>query len=150
FRVWAPNATRVTVIGAFNEWNDGADTLSPRGDQSGIWEGSASGVKRGDSYKYRITGPGGRYTVDKADPFGAFSEVPPRTASRVWTLEYDWHDAEWMNNRASRNALDAPISIYEVHLGSWRRGEGNRMLSYREIAEPLADYARDIGYTHVE
>jgi len=150
FAVWAPNATRVSVIGAFNGWNERAHALIARPDGSGIWEAQVSGVQRGDSYKYRIVGPDGKYTVDKADPFALLAENPPSTASRVWTLDYDWRDSEWMRTRGARNALDAPHATYEVHLGSWRRGDGNRMLSYREIAGPLADYALDMGYTHVE
>ena len=150
FRVWAPNASRVAVFGAFNDWSPEANALSPRSDGSGIWEGRVAGVERGHSYKFRVVGADGKYAIDKADPFAVYAEVPPSTASRAWTLEFDWEDGEWMAGRAARNALDAPMAIYEVHLGSWRRGEGNRMLSYGEIAQPLADYVREMGYTHVE
>ncbi len=150
FRVWAPNASGVAVIGEFNGWDANAHPMAPRADGCGIWETTVAGVKRGDAYKFRIVGGDGRCLIDKADPFALCAEVPPLTASRAWTLEYDWGDAEWMATRRARNALDAPFSIYEVHLGSWRRGEGNRLPTYREIAQPLAEYVRDQGFTHVE
>jgi 1,4-alpha-glucan branching enzyme len=148
FRVWAPNARRVSVIGAWNGWDAAADPLAPRADASGIWEGTVAAVARGDAYKFRIVTAQGEET-DKADPFALFGEVPPSTASRAWTLDYDWEDDGWMGSRRARNALDAPMSIYEVHLGSWRR-EGNRLPTYRDIAQPLADYVRAHGFTHVE
>jgi 1,4-alpha-glucan branching enzyme len=150
FAVWAPNASRVAVIGSFNAWNATANPLVPRPDGSGVWEGTAPGVARGDTYKYRVVSSDGRYEMDKADPFALYAEVPPLTASRVWTLDYEWGDAAWMAERRARNALDAPISIYEVHLGSWRRDEPGRLPTYRDIAVPLAEYARDQGFTHVE
>ena len=150
FRVWAPNASAVSVVGEFNAWNTASHRLTPRNDNSGVWEGDVAGVGRGDAYKFRIVSADGSYTMDKADPFAKCTEVPPLTASRAWTLEYDWGDAAWMATRRARNALDAPISIYEVHIGSWRRGDENRLLTYREIAQPLAEYVRDCGFTHVE
>jgi 1,4-alpha-glucan branching enzyme len=150
FRVWAPNASVVSVIGEFNAWNSDTHRLAPRDDDSGVWEGEVAGVDRGDAYKFRIVSADGRYTMDKADPFARFAEAPPLTASRAWTLEYEWGDGDWMTTRRAHNALDAPISIYEVHLGSWRRGDGNRLLTYREIAHPLAEYVRAHGFTHVE
>ena len=150
FRVWAPNASRVAVIGAFNNWDDDAHQMTARADGCGIWEATIAGVKRGDAYKFHVAGSDGRYTMDKADPFAVCAEAPPQTASRAWTLEYAWGDAEWMQTRRARNALDAPFSIYEMHLGSWRRGADNRMLGYAEIAHPLAEYLRDHGFTHVE
>ena len=151
FAVWAPNARAVSVVGDWNAWDGERSKLDARWDGSGVWEGFVPGVERGHAYKYHIAGPNG-YEVDKADPFGIYAEVPPRTASRVWDLDYAWQDEEWMQHRRHRNALDAPISVYEVHLGSWRRvaEDGDRWLSYREIAEPLAQYARDMGFTHVE
>ena len=149
FGVWAPNATLVSVMGEFNDWNVHAHPLSQRADGSGIWEGFVAGVTRGQAYKYHIVSGHG-YEVDKADPFAFSSEVPPSTASRAWSLEYVWNDASWMETRRSHNALDAPLSVYEVHLGSWRRADGNRFLSYRELAQPLAEYARDMGFTHIE
>jgi 1,4-alpha-glucan branching enzyme len=150
FAVWAPNARRVSVIGEFNGWDPRVHPLAARRDGSGVWQGFAPGIARGQSYKYRVVSAYNDYEVDKADPFGVFSEVSPQTASRAWTLEYDWNDGDWMVNRRARNALDAPMSIYEVHLGSWRRGEGNRFLTYRELAHELASYVRDMGFTHVE
>ena len=151
FAVWAPNAERVRVIGDWNDWLGDAHELAPIG-SSGIWAGFLPGVRRGAAYKYRIDARGGGYRVDKADPFAVHAEVAPHTASRVWTLEYDWDDEKWMKERAARGALAAPVSTYEVHLGSWRRvpEEGNRSLSYRELAEYLPDYAARMGFTHVE
>ncbi len=142
FRVWAPSAERVEVVGDFSEWDGGTD-LHPDG--SGVWSGKVAGVVRGDVYKYRITGANGT-TFDKADPVAFKAEEPPRTGSIVWDLAYEWDDSEWMRSRAERNALDAPISIYELHLGSWRYDPGG----YRSIAVQLADYVVDLGFTHVE
>jgi 1,4-alpha-glucan branching enzyme len=150
FRVWAPGAGSVAVIGAFNGWDAGTHPMAPRADGSGIWEATIAGVQRGDAYKFRVVADDGRYVMDKADPFALCTEAPPLTASRAWTLEYDWGDAEWMATRRARNALDAPVSIYEVHLGSWRRGDDGSLPTYRGIAQPLAEYARDQGFTHVE
>ncbi len=150
FGVWAPNASRVAVIGAFNGWDANANPLSPRHDGSGIWEGTVSGVARGDAYKFRIVSANGRYEIDKSDPFALYAEKSPSTASRAWTLDYDWDDAAWMAGRHARNALDAPMSIYEVHLGSWRRDQEDRLPTYRDIAEPLAEYVSGQGFTHVE
>src|SRR5579862_888638 len=149
FRVWAPNAAQVSVIGDFNGWKGDANPLGVRWDGTGIHEGTVRGVTRGQAYKYRIVTREGAL-LDKADPFAFYAEVAPRTASRVWTLDYDWGDGEWMSSRRSRNALDAPISIYEVHFGSWRRSDASRPPSYREIAQPLADYMIEHGFTHVE
>ena len=150
FSVWAPNAQKVSVIGEWNGWNPQADVMQARGDHSGIWEGWSSYVRRGQTYKYRIESNHHGYVVDKADPFAFYGEAPPAKASRVWTLDYEWRDQEWMGRRQQANALDTPCATYEMHLGSWRRGEGNRMLGYREIAEPLADYVAGMGFTHVE
>ena len=149
FRVWAPNAARVSVIGEWNGWDAGAHPLEGRQDGTGIWEGGVRGVVRGQAYKYRIVTRDG-VALDKADPFALYAEIPPATASRAWTLDYDWHDAAWMASRHARNALDAPMSIYEVHLGSWRRDDPARLPTYRDIAQPLADYACAQGFTHVE
>ena len=149
FAVWAPNAAAVSVIGDWNGWQSGADALAARGDSSGIWEGEVSAVRRGQAYKYHITSRVHGFRVEKADPYGVLCEVPPATASRVWTLEYDWQDAAWMAERGRRNGLDAPMSIYEMHPGSWRRKDG-RFLNYRELGVALADYASDMGFTHVE
>ena len=150
FAVWAPNARRVAVIGEFNDWRDDAHPLAPRGDGSGLWQGFVPGVARGAAYKYRIESARERFTTDKADPFALFAQRPPETASRAWTLDYQWGDAQWMATRAAANALDAPMAIYELHLGSWRRGPDGAFLGYREIAHALADYVRESGFTHVE
>ncbi|HSD55225.1 MAG TPA: 1,4-alpha-glucan branching protein GlgB [Burkholderiales bacterium] len=150
FGVWAPNARSVSVIGEFNGWDSGAHPLQPRGDGSGVWEGDARAVARGQAYKFQIVSAAGDFSTAKADPFAFCAETPPETASRAWSLEYEWGDADWMARRRPANALDAPMSTYEVHLGSWRRGEGNRLLSYREVAEQLAEHARNMGFTHVE
>jgi 1,4-alpha-glucan branching enzyme len=152
FAVWAPNAAGVAVVGDFNGWDRRASPLAPRADSSGIWEGLVPGAGPGALYKYHIASRHGGYTADKSDPYAFRTEVPPRTASVVWDLSFEWHDEEWMRRRAAANALDAPWSIYEVHLGSWRRipEENNRFLSYRELAPQLADYASDLGFTHVE
>jgi 1,4-alpha-glucan branching enzyme len=151
FAVWAPNAERVSVIGQFNEWNKQAHQLRPRG-TSGIWQGFVPGVEQGAAYKYHIVSRGGGYEVDKADPFAFFHECSPGRASIVWELAYDWNDQAWRESLAARNRLDAPMSIYEMHLGSWRRKrqEGNRSLNYRELAYDLADHVKRLGFTHVE
>jgi 1,4-alpha-glucan branching enzyme len=150
FAVWAPNARRVAVIGDFNGWNADAHPLRVRGDGSGLWESFVPGVKRGDGYKFRIVSTRDAFTSDKADPFALYAQTPPETASRAWTLEYEWGDGDWMAARRAANALDAPISIYEVHLGSWRRADGGGFLGYRETAHALAEHVRSLGFTHVE
>ena len=152
FAVWAPNAKRVSAIGEWNGWNQDAHPLSARWDGSGVWEGFVPGVAHGQAYKYFIESRVGGYQVDKADPFAFFAEEPPRTGSRAWKLGHEWGDAAWMQARGSANGLDAPMSIYEMHLGSWRRvpEDANRSLGYREMAKPLAEYVREMGFTHVE
>jgi 1,4-alpha-glucan branching enzyme len=147
FAVWAPNADSVSVIGDWNGWDPATNQLSPRG-VSGIWEGFVEGVGSGIAYKYRIGN--GNIVGEKADPFAVHTETPPKTASKVWDLAFEWSDAEWMGNRARRNALDAPMAVYEVHIGSWRRGEGGRHLTYLELAEQLPGYVAELGFTHVE
>jgi 1,4-alpha-glucan branching enzyme len=151
FAVWAPNAERVSVVGEFNGWHGGRHRLRPRG-SSGIWEGFIPDVSSGSLYKFRISRRGGARALEKADPFAFACELPPKTASVVWDLAYDWGDDSWMASRGERNGLDAPISVYELHVGSWRRvlEESNRSLSYRELAVELAEYVRDLGFTHVE
>jgi 1,4-alpha-glucan branching enzyme len=150
FGVWAPNAAAVSVVGDWNDWNRDAHPLTSHG-PSGIWEGFVPGVAKGAKYKFHIRSQHNNYSVDKADPFAVHAETPPRTASIVWDLDYEWNDDEWMRTRQARNAFDAPISIYEVHLGSWRRNpDDNRPLGYREIAGPLAEYVRKMNFTHVE
>jgi 1,4-alpha-glucan branching enzyme len=151
FAVWAPNAKLVSVIGDFNKWNTSANPMEPT--SAGIWETFIPHVRQGDAYKYHIESTYQGYQVDKADPYCFAAEIRPQTASRVWDLgSYSWQDDSWMAGRAKLNSLDAPISIYEVHLGSWRRvrEEGDRWLTYREIAPLLADYVHAAGFTHVE
>lgn len=147
FAVWAPNADSVSVIGDWNGWDPATNQLSPRG-VSGIWEGFVEGVGPGAAYKFRIGN--GHIVGEKADPFAVHTETPPKTASKVWDLTFEWSDAEWMGNRPRRNALDAPMAVYEMHIGSWRRGEGGRHLTYLELAEQLPGYVAGLGFTHVE
>jgi 1,4-alpha-glucan branching enzyme len=147
FAVWAPNAQAVHVVGDWNGWHR-TEELAPRWDQSGIWEGEFAGVRRGQAYKFAIRNAHG-HVEERADPYALYAEVAPATASRAWSLEYEWGDADWMARRRTANAPGAPQSVYEVHLGSWRRDAG-RMPGYREIAVPLAEYARSMGFTHVE
>jgi len=151
FSVWAPNAEQVYVIGDFNGWDKSSHPLRPRG-QSGIWQGFIPGVGQGANYKYHLVSRYRGYRVDKADPFAFYDEVPPRTGSVVWDLKYTWGDQEWIGKRGRANALDAPMAIYEVHLGSWMWApeEGARPLTYRELAPQLADYVKRMGFTHVE
>jgi 1,4-alpha-glucan branching enzyme len=151
FAVWAPNARRVSVVGEFNGWNKLSHQFHAKG-QSGIWEGFIPGIGKGTQYKYYIASRYRNYRAEKADPFACFNEITPKTASIVWSLEYDWEDRAWMGKRRDKNAFDAPMAIYEIHLGSWRRvpEEGNRSLSYREMAPQLAEYIQQMGFTHVE
>ena len=151
FAVWAPDAERISVVGDFNGWNPDSHPMNPRG-SSGVWEAFLPGLGKGSVYKYHIRSRYHMYEVNKADPYGFFHEVAPKTASVVWDLDYEWRDAEWMRTRNEHNSFESPISIYEVHLGSWMRvpEEGNRSLSYREMAPKLADYVSDMGFTHVE
>jgi 1,4-alpha-glucan branching enzyme len=149
FSVWAPNASEVSVIGEWNGWAPDANQLAARWDESGIWETRVPAVTPGQAYKFRVTSRDGHVT-DKADPFAFFAEAPPQRASRVWSLDYAWEDSAWMQARAGRNNLNAPMSVYEVHLGSWRRGDNDRMLNYREMAPQLAEYVAGLGFTHIE
>jgi 1,4-alpha-glucan branching enzyme len=151
FSVWAPNARNVYVIGSFNGWDHSSHPLQPRG-SSGIWEGFIPGAGKGTVYKFHIVSNHHGHRVDKADPIGLLHEKPPRTASVVWDLESSWNDADWLSKRAERNSLHAPMSVYEIHLGSWMRvpEEHNRPLTYREIAPRLAEYAGKLGFTHVQ
>ena len=150
-RVWAPDAERIAVTGDFNGWNKGSHLLGSRG-QSGIWEGFIPGLGKGALYKYHVYSRFHGYRADKADPFGFHHETPSKTGSVVWNLDYSWGDSEWMAARGARNRLDAPMAIYEVHSGSWMRvpKEGDRWLSYRELAPRLAEYVTRTGFTHVE
>ncbi len=152
FAVWAPNASKVSVKGDFNGWNNDSHHLLPRWDGSGIWEGFIPGLAYGEVYKYHIASKFNNYSADKGDPFAFAWERPPKTASKTWGLDYEWADSSWMKGRHKNNSINAPCSIYEVHLGSWRRvpEEGNRYLSYRELAHQLAEYVNHMGFTHVE
>ena len=149
FAVWAPNAERVSVVGDFNVWDGRRNAMRRRG-ATGVWEIFIPGLGEGTAYKYEIKGPGGAVMPLKADPVGFGSEHPPANASVVRTIRGDWNDGAWMSARAEKHTTDAPISVYEVHLGSWKRAPGNRMLSYEELAEQLVDYAADMGFTHIE
>ena len=150
FAVWAPNAEEVHVVGDFNGWNKGMHLLSPI-QESGIWEGLFPEVKKGDIYKYFIKSRQNGYEVEKADPFATFCENPPKSCSRVWDLEYSWNDQDWMEKgRERHNFLHNPVSIYEMHLGSWKRKHGNSLLTYRELALQLTEYLKDMEFTHVE
>ena len=151
FAVWAPNADAVSVIGDFNDWDSSANPLQPR-EQSGIWEGFIPGARHGSLYKYYIHSRATRAGQDKADPYATFAEPPPRQASVVWDLAYDWQDGQWMSDRARTNGATAPWSVYEMHLGSWKRvpEDHNRWLSYRELAPKLTEYIKRLGFTHVE
>lgn len=153
FAVWAPNAAYVSVIGDFNQWDVDANPLQP--DASGIWQGGVSAAAKGQCYQYHIQSRHNGYHVNKSDPFALHTEVPPARASVLWDLDYAWRDEAWLQQRKQHNALDAPMAVYEVHLGSWRRhlgenGEPGAMLSYRELAEQLTDYVVSMNYTHVE
>jgi 1,4-alpha-glucan branching enzyme len=150
FSVWAPNARKVSVTGSFNDWNQDSHQLQPRG-SSGIWEGFIPGAGKGTLYKFHIVSREHSHVGEKADPFGVWHEIAPRTGSVVWDLDYQWGDAEWMKSQAQKQSLAAPVSIYEVHFGSWMRvpEEGNRSLTYREMAPRLAEYCERMAFTHV-
>jgi 1,4-alpha-glucan branching enzyme len=149
FSVWAPNARNVAVIGDFNFWSKDAHALFPRWDGSGIWEGFVPGALQGHRYKYLITTQWG-YQIEKADPYARLAEIPPKTASIIWKDDYLWNDQKWKANLSLRNSLDCPMSIYEVHLGSWMRNSDGTSLSYRQMIEKLVPYVKKMGYTHVE
>jgi 1,4-alpha-glucan branching enzyme len=151
FAVWAPNAESVSVIGDFNNWAPGATPMQLR-PEAGVWEAFVPGVHNGTSYKYYVASRYGGYSAAKADPYAFYAEQRPGTASRIWDVNgYEWHDSAWMNGRPT-TLLTCPMSIYEVHAGSWMRvpEEGNRWLTYRELAHRLGDYVHEMGFTHVE
>ena len=150
FAVWAPTAQTVSVIGDFNYWTQDEHNLNVRWDSSGIWEGFIPEISKGALYKYKIQSNIDGIVTEKADPFALYCEKPPHTASVVWDLEYKWKDENWMQNRKQNNALDKPYSVYEVHLGSWKRAENNRFLTYLELADDLVKYVKETGFTHVE
>jgi 1,4-alpha-glucan branching enzyme len=147
FAVWAPNAQDVSVIGDFNYWNR---TQHPMHNRNGVWELFVPSIGEGANYKYSIVSRAG-HEQEKSDPYAFYAEMPPKTASVVWRLEnYEWRDAEWMKARAERDLLHSPVSIYEVHLASWMKSPNNEWLSYRELAHRLVEYAKHMGYTHLE
>jgi len=151
FAVWAPTAKQVSVIGDFNYWIEGEHQLNVRWDSSGIWEGFIPLVEKGSTYKYKIQSNNNDIKTEKADPYARRCEHNPNTASIVWDDNYKWKDKVWMKKRKNHNALDAPYSVYEVHLGSWKRHlEEDRFLSYYELADDLVDYVKDMNFTHVE
>ncbi len=150
FAVWAPSAQSVSVIGDFNHWNADEHQLMVRWDGSGIWEGFIPGVDKGTKYKYRIHSHHNDVWTEKADPFARYCEQPPNTASLVWDTSYQWKDKKWMDTREEKNALNKPYSVYEVHLGSWRRKNDNNYLSYVDLADELVEYVSEMGFTHVE
>jgi 1,4-alpha-glucan branching enzyme len=150
FAVWAPSAAKVSITGDFNEWNAETTPMQPL-QTSGIWSIFVPGVKEGDNYKFHITPSNGMAQSDRCDPYGFAAEMRPKTASIVYDLsKYEWKDQDWMQNRHKRNTLEAPVSIYEMHLGSWMRGENNTWLTYRDLADKLTEYLVKMGYTHVE
>ncbi|MFW6245073.1 MAG: 1,4-alpha-glucan branching enzyme, partial [Fibrobacterota bacterium] len=152
FAVWAPNAKTVSVVGDFNSWDPKSHPLTSRWDSSGIWEGFIPGMEEGTLYKFHIDSNTGAYTANKGDPFAVRWEQPPATSPIVWNLDYEWNDREWMEKRKTKNSLNAPMSIYEVHLGSWKH-KGDKeddWLSYRELAPELTNYVKELGFTHVE
>lgn len=163
FAVWAPNAKYISVISDFNHWNRKSHPLKLRSDESGIWEGFIEGVNEGSVYKYYLESHFDDFKQEKSDPYAFFWEVAPKSSSRTWKLEYEWSDREWMETRHKNNALNAPISIYELHIGSWRQKpkvvtkdksldqiEQESYFSYRELADELVPYLKETGFTHVE
>ncbi len=150
FAVWAPSARSVSVVGDFNFWIQGDHQLQVRWDSSGIWEGFIPGIEKGTTYKYKIQSNNGGIITEKADPFALYCEHPPHTASVVWDLEYQWKDKKWMDTRKEKNDLDKPYSVYEVHLGSWKRNAEGKFLTYLELAVDLVNYIKETGFTHVE
>ena len=151
FAVWAPSAKHVSVIGDFNYWIEGEHQLFVRWDESGIWEGFIPGVGQGSTYKYKIQSHNNDIKTEKADPYARRCEHPPNTASIVWEDNYKWQDNNWLKKRKNNNAINAPFSVYEVHLGSWKKHvEEGRFLSYVELADELVSYVKDMNFTHVE
>ena len=149
FAVWAPNADHVSAVGDFNGWDRDADPLEPVA-TSGIWAGFVRGASKGDAYKLHIRSRHASQGSDKADPVAIRAEVPPKTASVLWDLAYDWSDDGWMGARAHANEMTSPIAVYEMHMGSWMRPSDGGSYSYREIAPILSAHVKDLGFTHVE
>jgi len=151
FSVWAPNANYVSIIGDNNGWDKGSHPMFPRWDGSGIWEAFVPYWTKGSKYKYFISAQDG-FNVEKLDPYGIFHETPPNTASIIWNTDYQWNDKDWLQNRSYKTNSPQPMSVYELHVGSWRRvpEDGNRSLTYRELADQLPPYINELGFTHVE
>jgi 1,4-alpha-glucan branching enzyme len=150
FSVYAPAALKVEVIGDFNSWNGSAHTLNVRWDDSGIWEGFIPGLGHGDLYKYRIYSHNDSKVREKADPFARCNEMPPNSASIVWKTDYEWQDAKWSKQVAKKNKLDSPMTVYELHLGSWKKNDEHSSFSYTELADHLVAYVKEMAFTHVE
>ena len=150
FAVWAPSAQSVSVVGDFNYWKQGEHQLQVRWDSSGIWEGFIPGLEKGTTYKYKIQSSNNGIITEKADPFALYCERPPNTASIIWDLDYKWKDTSWMKTRKNHNGLDKPYSVYEVHLGSWKRNAQGEFLTYLQLADELVNYVKETGFTHVE
>ncbi len=149
FAVWAPSAKSVSVIGNFNYWDKGSHHLFVRWDASGIWEGFIPYIGKGETYKFCIETQSNGF-IEKMDPYAQHFETPPRTASVVWDNWYEWTDSDWMAKRHTKNSLTSPMSVYEVHVGSWRRKEGNEKLTFVELADQLVNYVKEMGFTHIE
>ena len=150
FAIWAPTAKSVSVVGNFNGWDAAKHPLNVRWDSSGIWEGFIPKVGKGEVYKYKIQSNNNGVWTEKVDPFARYCEQPPKTASIVWTADHDWKDTDWMGYRQDKNGLDRPYSVYEVHLGSWKKKAENKFLTYTEFADDLVSYVKEMGYTHIE
>ena len=151
FAVWAPCARRVSVVGDFNQWDGRRHQMRIRG-SSGVWELFIPGIKQEEVYKYEIRTPQNELYV-KADPYAFYSELRPNTASIVYDVDgYKWNDDDWMRERDNSNPFEKPVSIYEVHLGSWKRvsNDENGFHTYKELADMLVEYVKDMGYTHIE
>ena len=150
FAVWAPNCYKVALVGDFNRWDARVHIMENNG-ESGIWEIFLPGLEAGARYKYEVRSHNRGYRAQKSDPFGFYAELRPQTASIVYDIDqYGWQDSDWMAARASLNPLSAPMNIYELHLGSWKRKDDGEFLSYRELADELLPYLVDMGYTHLE
>lgn len=150
FAVWAPNALTLQVIGDFNDWNGEGYELYPRWDGTGIWEGFIPAIGKGTVYKYKIYSNNNGQILEKGDPFAMHWEVPPETASIVWEIDYKWKDSKWLKKRKESNKLNQPFSVYEAHIGSWKRKENGESLSYKELSKELVGYVKEMGYTHIE
>ena len=149
FGVWAPNAIEVSVVGNFNHWKHHQHPLKSRWDGSGIWEGFIPNIEKGEHYKFSLKTKSGEI-IEKSDPFALFCELPPKTASIVWDTEFDWSNDDWLAKRSNFNKHDAPVSIYEMHIGSWKKKQDNTSLSYLDLAHDLVNYLKKMNYTHVE